>query len=68
MELNREAIEKMMNGSFGTIPAIDSLFNQLAEMVVNSDAGDGKFTLAWHSEEKGLIPEIIIRVRKPEEQ
>lgn len=65
MKLNKDAMEKFSDGAIGKVPGLIGLFNHLADTVEASNAGNGEFTLAWNDEEVDLIPEIIIRVRKP---
>lgn len=65
MKLNVEAMEKLIDGEFGNFKELVAVIPALQRMLNKTNGDQIDVTTSWHTEEKDLIPEIIIRVRKP---
>ncbi len=66
MELNKQAMEAIKSGHFGKINGFINIIKQLEDLINKTDAGKVQIIMSFAEEETGLIPEVIIRVRKPE--
>ena len=66
MNINAEAMEKLIDGEFGNFKALVNVIPVLAKMLNESNAEKIESTTSWHTEEKDLIPEIVVRLRRPD--
>jgi hypothetical protein len=61
-------MDALQAGAIGKIDSIPKVFRHLADLLNDTGAGEVSQTLSFAKDEEGLIPEVILRVRQPEEE